>query len=99
MRSGCLLVATIRTRGQAARPRPERGGRLDDVFAVVEDHDVVAVSQRLGQPVQRTGPGITGPARDDALADAERVQDRVRHFGRLGDGRELHEPGPADEPP
>ena len=80
-------------------PARERGGRLDDVLAVVEDYHVVAVSQRLGQPVQRTGPRMAAPARDDALADAEGVQDRVRHLGRLGDRRELHEPGPAREPP
>jgi len=77
----------------------ERGGRLDDMLAVIEDDDVVPVSQRRGQPIQRARPGIARPARDDALADAERVEDRVRHLGRIGHRRELDEPGSSGQPP
>jgi hypothetical protein len=80
-------------------PAGQRGRRLDDMLAVVQDQDTVAIGQRLGQPVQRGRPGITRPARDDPLADAERVQDRVRHVGRIGHRRELHEPGACSQPP
>jgi hypothetical protein len=34
----------------------QRGGRLDDMLAVIEDHHLVPVRERGGQPFQRTDP-------------------------------------------
>ena len=77
----------------------ERGRRLDDVLAVVQDHHLVPVPKRGGQPVKRTRAGPGGPAGDDRLADAQRVEYRVRHLGRVGHRRQWHEPRGHVEPP
>ena len=76
----------------------QRGGRLDDVLAIVQDQHLIAVAERGGQPVQRARSGFGGAAGNDRFTDAQRVQHRVRHLGRFGHRLQRHEPRRRAQP-
>ena len=75
------------------QPGREDGGGLDHVLAVVEDQQRVPFRQGRAEPVNRVGAPVGAAPGDRPLAQAERVEDRVRHLRRLGHRGELGEPG------
>ena len=69
----------MRTLGQSASSRAGQGGRgVDDVLAVVEDEHRVPVREGGAQPVDRVARRVGAAPGDRALAQAERVEHRVR---------------------
>ena len=60
-----------------------RRGRVDDVFAVVEDDDHFAVADHVGKPLR--------------VGHVERRRDRALHRGRITDRRQLDEVAAAGQ--
>ena len=100
MRSGSLLVARIRTPGQSARRRPDRRAAASTTCSQLSRISTASrLGQRAAQPVHRAGRADVGAVpREHALAQAERVEHRVGHLGRLADRGELGEPRRRGQP-
>ena len=85
-------------RAVGQQPGRDDGGGLDHVLAVVEDQQRVPLREGRAEPVNRVGAAVATAPADRPLAQADRVEDRVRHLGRLGHRSELDEPGQAGRP-
>jgi len=86
-------------RAVGEEPAGQDSGRLNDVLAVVQDQHRVPAGQRAAQPVHRVGQaGVGAVPREPPLAQAERVEHRVGHLGRLADRGEPGEPRRRGQP-
>ena len=99
IRSGSRLVARTRTPGQSASSRAVRMAADSITCSQLSRISSASRSARAAQSRSSgSAAAVRAPPGNRPLAQAERVEDRVRHLGRLRHRGERGERGRAGEP-